>query len=316
MSNACQHCGAALAADAIEGSVCNACHTPQLAGAQVGATAITPDEAAITRRARVLRDASAGQGLLSAEGHQYPFSLEAHWRSDVAPAVNMAVDARFSSAGELLDVRAVSEAAWQQEKINAAVSEAREVATQTVERLRTASAPVATALIARVGYANLAAIALLALGWFAFDTVSIRVTSTSSIGLTFYDVLRTMHSMNDLAGLEGAAHGTAGIYGVLAWASLALCIAPFFVNARRLWLGLASPLAFGVAIAAGLYWKISSAMNALAGGNDEVSQLASGYARELATEMLKAVSLGFGFYLALAASAFLAVRGIACYRAQ
>ncbi|SDE39941.1 hypothetical protein [Paraburkholderia lycopersici] len=313
MSNACQHCGAALSADH---AVCDACGVPSIAAAPGAAPAAASFDAAIARRARVLRDASAGDGLLSADGRQYPFSLESHWRSDVAPAVNMAVDARFSPAGELIDVRAVSEAAQQQETLNAAVNEAREVATHTLARLRSTGAPVATAFVGRVGYANLAAIALLALGWFAFDTISIRITSVSSIGLTFYDMLRALHSMNDIAGLEGATRGSAGFYGLLAWASLALCVAPFFVDARRLWLGLASPLAFGLAVAAGLYWKISTAMSALAGGNDEVSQLASGYARELAAEMFKALSFGFGFYLALAASVFLAVRGVMRYRAK
>jgi hypothetical protein len=308
MSNSCFQCGATLAASE---STCPACGTPRTAAQPA---AVTPG--LVTRRARVLRDTSAGDGLLSAEGRQYPFALEAHWRSDVAPAANMVVDARFTPEGTLVDVRAVPEATQNQEKVKAAVDDAREIATQTFDRLKTSGTPVVAAVVAKMGYANLAALGLLVVGWFFLNTISIQVAAGMNAGLSFYDVLRALNSLNNLYALGNIQQASAGFYGLLCYAALALCVAPFFVASRRLWLGLASPLALFVAVFAGLYWKISSAVGALAGSGDEASQMAGSMAREMAGEMLKALSPGLGFYIALAASVFLAFRGVTRYLAR
>ena len=56
----------------------------------------------------VLRDTSAGSGLLMVEGRQVPFRLEGIWRSSVAPRPDMQVEAEFNGEGQLVGLRAVS----------------------------------------------------------------------------------------------------------------------------------------------------------------------------------------------------------------
>ncbi len=43
----------------------------------------------MTKRGKILRDASAGPGLLSVYGQHYQFSREGMWRSEVPPAAGM-----------------------------------------------------------------------------------------------------------------------------------------------------------------------------------------------------------------------------------
>lgn len=59
------------------------------------------------RRGVVLRDTSAGSGLLMVEGRQLPFHLEGLWRSPVAPKPDMAVEAEFDGEGTLVGLRVV-----------------------------------------------------------------------------------------------------------------------------------------------------------------------------------------------------------------
>lgn len=57
------------------------------------------------RHGVVLRDTSAGSGLLMVEGRQLPFHLEGLWRSPVAPKPDMAVEAEFDGEGALVALR-------------------------------------------------------------------------------------------------------------------------------------------------------------------------------------------------------------------
>lgn len=314
MSNSCLQCSAPFLGNE---SSCPACGKSRDASTLAGTHGVTTAATApITLRARVLRDTATGTGLLSAQGRQYAFTLEDHWRSDMAPAANMVVDARFTPEGILVDVRAVPDATQNQEKVKAAVDDAREIATQTLDRIKTSGTPVVAAVVAKMGYANLAALGLLVIGWFFLNAVSIQVTTGMNTGLSFYDILRALHSLDSAYALGSIQQASAGIYGLLCYLTLALSIAPFFVASKRLWLGLASPLALFLAMFAGLYWKVSSAVSALAGTGDEASRVAGSMVREMAGEMLKALSLGAGFYVSLAAALFLAFRGVTRYLAR
>ncbi len=61
------------------------------------------------KRGKILRDASAGLGLLIVEGRQYPFSLSGLWKSTTPPHAGMVVEAEFDRGGELLAIRTVPE---------------------------------------------------------------------------------------------------------------------------------------------------------------------------------------------------------------
>lgn len=52
----------------------------------------------------VLRDTSAGSGLLMVEGRQVPFHLEGVWRSPVAPRPDMRVEVSFDAHGSLIAI--------------------------------------------------------------------------------------------------------------------------------------------------------------------------------------------------------------------
>ncbi len=59
----------------------------------------------VGKRAVILRDTSAGSGLLMVEGRQIPFRLEGIWRSAVAPKPDMQVEAEFDGEGQLVGLR-------------------------------------------------------------------------------------------------------------------------------------------------------------------------------------------------------------------
>ena len=63
----------------------------------------------MTRRGKILRDTSAGNGLVVVDGQQYPFMLEGTWRSEVPPAVGMTVDAEIKDAGQIVSLLVVQE---------------------------------------------------------------------------------------------------------------------------------------------------------------------------------------------------------------
>lgn len=60
----------------------------------------------------VLRDTSAGSGLLMVEGRQVPFRLEGIWRSPVAPKPDMPVQVEFDEQGQLLSIEVTSRGGW------------------------------------------------------------------------------------------------------------------------------------------------------------------------------------------------------------
>lgn len=62
----------------------------------------------VKKRGKVLRDATAGPGLLMVEGQQYPFSLAEVWKSELPPKVGMVVEAAFSRDGKIVAIRTVS----------------------------------------------------------------------------------------------------------------------------------------------------------------------------------------------------------------
>ena len=59
----------------------------------------------IKKRGKILRDTSAGPGLLIVEGQQYPFSRNQLWKSDLPPQVGMVVEAEFNREGKLTAIR-------------------------------------------------------------------------------------------------------------------------------------------------------------------------------------------------------------------
>src|SRR5208282_313330 len=82
-------------------------------------------EVCMTKRGKILRDTSAGNGLVVVDGQQYPFMLEGIWRSAVPPAVGMTVDAEFNDAGQIVSLLVVQDSQLTKEQAQAALMAAK-----------------------------------------------------------------------------------------------------------------------------------------------------------------------------------------------
>src|SRR5260370_24485819 len=85
----------------------------------------TPTGGNMTKRGKVLRDTSAGPGLISIDGQHHQFSLEGVWRSDAPPVPGMAVAVVFAKGRSIAAVTAVSESQISHEQALAGGQEAR-----------------------------------------------------------------------------------------------------------------------------------------------------------------------------------------------
>ena len=61
----------------------------------------------VRKQGKVLREPSAGKGLVIIEGQQFPFSLTDVWQSPQAPEIGMIVEAEFNRDGKLISIRAL-----------------------------------------------------------------------------------------------------------------------------------------------------------------------------------------------------------------
>ena len=68
-----------------------------------------------SKRGKVLRDPSAGPGILIVEGRQYQFWLDGSWNSAVPPKPGLPVDVIFGAQGEIQEITAVAEAQLERE---------------------------------------------------------------------------------------------------------------------------------------------------------------------------------------------------------
>ena len=254
-----------------------------------------------------MRDTASGTGLASAQGQQHPFSLEQHWRSDDAPTVGMAVDIELSTAGALLSLRPVSVQQQTQESL-------RDIGRQLQDKGLPVLKTHATALLSRVGWTKLALLGALAIGWLGFATLTVRLGGSSSQSLSLYEVLQLINAGTGLEGLGSLRHGSAGWYGLLMWLALLAPLLPDFWRHRWAPLGLLAPLGFMLLTGAVTRAKISAGTQdagAMAGafGGAQAAAMAQRMADEMLSQIMRAISLGFGFYLALAAALALAALG-------
>ena len=89
------------------------------------------------KRGKVLRDTSAGPGLLMVEGQQYPFALEGVWKSEVAPRSGLVVVVEFDQGGQIVAIIAVPESQLAKEQAEAVMTVAKEKGAALASGLRT-----------------------------------------------------------------------------------------------------------------------------------------------------------------------------------
>ncbi|PYV77432.1 MAG: hypothetical protein DMG97_01780 [Acidobacteria bacterium] len=80
----------------------------------------------MTKRGKILRDASAGPGLVSVDGQHYQFALEGMWRSEVPPTAGMAVEIDFAADASIVGISQVSDAQIAKEQAEAVMKAARQ----------------------------------------------------------------------------------------------------------------------------------------------------------------------------------------------
>jgi hypothetical protein len=164
-------------------------------------------------------------------------------------------------------------------------------------------------------------IAVLALivGWFFSATL---VTSLGSIKQKyhFFDMLTVMLNPPWLIYGMGSSHvGDSILFGVLCTLVLVGPIVPFAVKKRSAWLLCVAPLILMLAVGFELYAKTS-------GPYFEATQRAGSFAHALVrwgnaiaqgtgNLVARHISVGFGAYLSLAASLYLAAKGLRTFRA-
>lgn len=256
------------------------------------------------QRGRVIQDTSSGKGLISSDGKQYEFELAGIWKSDSAPKTDMVVELEFDSAGAISAIYAVSESDLAKEQAEKAMKAAKEKGTALYGELS-----------ARLGRPVLAALAAVAVSWFFLNLITIQLTTSNSMGITFWQLLGYVNAGETLGMSMMNGNLDKGIYGLLAVIALA---GPFL---GQIWkdpkahLGHCLPLALMLIIAVKIYLSVhgaaqeSQAQFQAMGGN-----AFAGYAQEMmgnmVQEVLKAIHIGIGGYVALAASAFLAFLGL------
>lgn len=247
-----------------------------------------------------MRDTNAGPGLLSSDGKQHPFTLESHWTSDQPPRIGMVVDVHLDGAGNVATLVPVAESQL-----------AREQAELAMQSAKAKGSELAAGLTARFGAPTLVALSALLTGWFFLNTIAIQLSSDYGVGLSFWKLLAVLNSpAGVMNGLNSSAGSGGGIYSFLCIAALVAPMAPRFWNDKRAHLGGLLPLALMLLVAAMIYSGVSDGLKQAQGiagafGGGQAASMANLMLREA----MRAISLGAGAYLSLAASLYLAARG-------
>lgn len=259
------------------------------------------------KRGKILRDTSQGDGLLSIEGQQYPFRLEGVWKSDVSPKLDMVVEVAFGHANEIASITAVTETQLAKEQAELAMSAVKQQ-----------SAQLASGMVERFGLPLLVSMALLILGWFVLNTLSIQLSPRNRIDLSFWQILAIVNSPDNVVqtfseGRYGSNGG--GIYSAMALLSLVGPLARFFWKDPRAHLGGVLPLLCMALVAAMIYNGIHDSvkeeqMSALSLGGAQATAILKEMNDRLLAQMLKAITIGAGGYLSLLASLYLAAKGV------
>jgi hypothetical protein len=258
----------------------------------------------------VLRDTSAGEGLVFVDGNQYPFRLEGMWKSEFAPKANMTVDVEFDDQGKLVALRSVSSGAVAGEQASQALDAAGAAAKKMAAEFQSKGLPVLQEWAQRVGYSKLIAFAALVIAWFWLPAISLKMGFLGNGSITFYDSLKFLNS-----GGMALGGGGAGIYGFLVLVALIGVVVHQFWKDPRASYGMCLPLLLMVLVFLIAYFKASSQMSDAEeamgqfANNPEYQEMARNMAKEARKQMWDAVSFGFGLYVALAASIYLAWLG-------
>jgi len=242
----------------------------------------------MTKRGKILRDASVGPGLVWVDQQQYPFSIGAQWRSSTPPTAGMTVDVEFAAEGGLTAIIPVTESQI-----------AKEQAEEMMNVARQKGGAVASAAIARFGLPLLISTGLLIIDWFFLSAVSVQALF-GNISFTFWQLLGFLNADNAMeAVMQGRSGSSAGLYGFLAIIALAGPFVRFFWKDVRANLGGLFPLIFVLFVGI----MLRSSLHTVTGG--AVDGPLADLQRQAQDEVMSAIKIGFGSYLSLLVSLYL-----------
>jgi len=250
----------------------------------------------MTKRGKILRDTSVGNGLVVVDGQQYPFMLEGTWRSEVPPAVGMTVDVEINDAGQIVSLLVVQDSQLTKEQAQAALMAAKGK-----------GAEMFSGIVARVGAVNLAAILLLLMAWIFLSAVSIQ-SPAGAMSFTFWQLLGFINAKNALDVFMQAGTGSysTGIYGLLAFLCLLGPFVRYFWKDKLAVLGGVLPLLFMLIVGLIAHSSLNSAMGVGAAGVDPNDPMV----KEMTQQVTQAISIGFGVYLSLLLCLYFAARAV------
>lgn len=264
------------------------------------------------RRAKIIKDTSLGDGIFSIDGEQTVFSLQKHWKSDQAPKIEMIVEATFDSNNTLVSVIAIPQNEIVKEQLAKAAESTQKVAADVLGKAAETGVPLLKGFVARIGILPLLLISSILFSWIFLNLIEVRLFANSTQGISFYDLMRIANNADNInIDAVGSLRGGAGFYGFICFLILTLPIIPHYTSGRKNWLFYIAPGLLMVITISVFYFKIKSAFSSNAEamkalGGSRMSDIAS----QMVSEMLKAVSMGMGFYLSIIACGLLAALGI------
>lgn len=254
-------------------------------------------------RGKILRDTNSGSGLLSANGVRYEFTLEGEWKSDTPPVVGMVVEFELGDDEKIKSVNAVSDNQLAKEQADLALKAAKEKGQALFKEAS-----------ARVGTPVLIAWAAVAISWFFLSVISISVSASNNVGITFWNLLGVINNSSNLSYLGGGSTGDKGIYALLAIAALVgPAISQFWKHPLAL-LGNCLPFLLMAIVAGMIYMSVHDAASeaqqaaSMFGGAN-----ASAIIDKIISNMLKAIHIGIGGGIAGIAALYLAFVGAKQY---
>ena len=218
---------------------------------------------------------SGDKGVVSAEGQRYDFGIN-EWKGNTAPAANLTVDVEVTN-GRLSSVMPVNEADLAKEKMAAMTGKGSEVA--------------------KAVYANVGKDVAIAYGVFLFAALFLSVIGANMLGLS----LKLTNLLSDNMGMMGNGKGTFLV--LLATATIAV---PYF------WKHKFAPLAFlGPALATIMaFWPLWQQHHQQQKQMEAMGELGQALG-QMAQQMGGGIGdLGIGAWVIIAASAYLAFKGV------
>jgi hypothetical protein len=256
-----------------------------------------------TVRGRILRDTNNGIGLLSVDGRQLPFSLEANWLGNIAPVTQMNVDVAIDGTGNVVTVMPVSDKDIAQEKLKAISGD---LSSKLQDQI-----PLMKGYANAVGIPVLVATALLVVSWVWLSLISVRVSASVSQSVTMFDALGLVNMGASLENFGRGGTGSSGIYGFICVLAMLAPLVPTFIKHRFINFCYFAPLAFAAIFAIIAFIKLRSYANVAresmgAFGN---SAQMSNMMNAMMDQIMAALSIGFGTYLSVAVALYLAAHG-------